>query len=53
MSIANGTNGAQQLGKDLQTAGKAQLGAGDLRGGAGTLAAGKMVEALAPAGTID
>lgn len=36
VSIANGTNGGQQLGRDMQTAG-----------------AGKIVEALSPAGTID
>ncbi|MEW6362162.1 MAG: hypothetical protein AB1477_08620 [Acidobacteriota bacterium] len=52
VSIANGTNGGQQLGRDMQTAGAVLAGTSPT---AGTVVAGagKIVEALSPAGTID
>jgi hypothetical protein len=57
ISIANGTNGGQQLGKDLQATGAAVAGASSIDAGriAGAVinGAGKVGEALAPAGTID
>jgi hypothetical protein len=49
VSIANGTNGGQQLGRDLQVNGQITGGTTGLV----TAGVGKVVEALSPAGTID
>ena len=49
VSIANGTNGGQQLGKNMQTTGVVMGG----NAGMVIAGAGKVVEALSPAGTID
>ncbi|MFN0140404.1 MAG: RHS repeat domain-containing protein [Pyrinomonadaceae bacterium] len=53
VSIANGTNGGQQLGKDLQAAGTVVAGTVNPVAGAVVAGAGKVAEAVSPAGTID
>ena len=53
LSIANGTNGGQQLGRDLQTTGAVMAGTGNPVTGAIVAGAGKIAEAASPGGTID
>ncbi|MGB7070787.1 MAG: hypothetical protein WBD22_14935 [Pyrinomonadaceae bacterium] len=53
VAIANGTNGGQQLGRDMQATGAVMAGTGSPGAGTVVAGAGKVVEAASPAGTID